>query len=202
MIRVEVAPVKIVVVVVRYSHFDLLPVGTARCAVRAAASGATEERNRSLTWFLPPAERGRDIPAGCPYQKMHKVGAPPKRESPRGRAQTLYSRPKSRFHGAHVIGLTNSTGVGPHERHHQALWQRDSFAGCELGNPRGRSARFWPGKTAPGKSTLIKILAGVHTEYEGTIEIEGRAVRPRSPLEARRLGRGRHLPGAVAGAIR
>ncbi len=44
------------------------------------------------------------------------------------------------------------------------------------------------GENGAGKSTLIKILGGVHTDFEGTIEIAGRAVRPRSPLEASALG--------------
>ncbi len=44
------------------------------------------------------------------------------------------------------------------------------------------------GENGAGKSTLIKILAGVHTEFEGTIEIGQRQVRPRSPLEAGQLG--------------
>jgi ribose transport system ATP-binding protein len=44
------------------------------------------------------------------------------------------------------------------------------------------------GENGAGKSTLIKILGGVHTDFEGTIELAGRAVRPRSPLEAAALG--------------
>ena len=44
------------------------------------------------------------------------------------------------------------------------------------------------GENGAGKSTLIKILGGVHTADEGTIEIAGRVVRPRSPLEANALG--------------
>ncbi|MFZ5829890.1 MAG: sugar ABC transporter ATP-binding protein [Planctomycetota bacterium] len=44
------------------------------------------------------------------------------------------------------------------------------------------------GENGAGKSTLIKILAGVHTDFHGRIEIAGREVRPRSPLEARDRG--------------
>jgi ABC-type sugar transport system ATPase subunit len=44
------------------------------------------------------------------------------------------------------------------------------------------------GENGAGKSTLIKILAGIHTDFQGTIELEGRPVRPRSPLEAKALG--------------
>ena len=44
------------------------------------------------------------------------------------------------------------------------------------------------GENGAGKSTLIKILAGVHTEFKGRIEINGREIRPRTPLEANALG--------------
>jgi ribose transport system ATP-binding protein len=44
------------------------------------------------------------------------------------------------------------------------------------------------GENGAGKSTLIKILAGIHTDLDGRIEIDGREVRPRTPLEASALG--------------
>ena len=40
------------------------------------------------------------------------------------------------------------------------------------------------GENGAGKSTLIKILCGVHTDYEGSIEMEGRPVRFSSPQDA------------------
>ena len=44
------------------------------------------------------------------------------------------------------------------------------------------------GENGAGKSTLIKVLAGVYGDWEGAIEYFGRAARPRSPVEAMRLG--------------
>ena len=44
------------------------------------------------------------------------------------------------------------------------------------------------GENGAGKSTLINILGGIYTEFEGAITIEGRNVRPRSPLEATSCG--------------
>jgi ribose transport system ATP-binding protein len=44
------------------------------------------------------------------------------------------------------------------------------------------------GENGAGKSTLIKILAGMHTDFQGRIELDGREVRPRSPMEANTLG--------------
>lgn len=44
------------------------------------------------------------------------------------------------------------------------------------------------GANGAGKSTLVKILAGAYHDWEGTIELAGRRVRPRSPHEAATLG--------------
>lgn len=44
------------------------------------------------------------------------------------------------------------------------------------------------GENGAGKSTLIKILAGVHTDFDGSLQIHGREVRPKTPLEANALG--------------
>ena len=44
------------------------------------------------------------------------------------------------------------------------------------------------GENGAGKSTLGKILAGIHQADAGEIFLEGRAIRPETPLEARSLG--------------
>src|SRR6266542_1526121 len=40
------------------------------------------------------------------------------------------------------------------------------------------------GENGAGKSTLIKIAAGVHTEFEGTVALDGRPTRFTSPQDA------------------
>jgi ribose transport system ATP-binding protein len=44
------------------------------------------------------------------------------------------------------------------------------------------------GENGAGKSTLMNILAGVHADYAGSIEVAGQPVRIHSPKEAQRLG--------------
>ncbi len=60
---------------------------------------------------------------------------------------------------------------------------------------RGVDLDIWPGEVhilagenGAGKSTLIKILAGAYQDFDGTIEIGGKAVRPASPHESKALG--------------
>lgn len=44
------------------------------------------------------------------------------------------------------------------------------------------------GENGAGKSTLMNVLSGAFSDYEGTIEIDGRAVAIRTPRSARDLG--------------
>ena len=53
---------------------------------------------------------------------------------------------------------------------------------------RGGEVLVLAGENGAGKSTLIKILGGVYTDYDGTVEVNGQPVRPRTPLEANGLG--------------
>ncbi|MGD9347694.1 MAG: sugar ABC transporter ATP-binding protein [Candidatus Aminicenantes bacterium] len=51
-------------------------------------------------------------------------------------------------------------------------------------NLDGGEVHILAGENGAGKTTLIKILAGVHTDYEGQIKLESKAVRFRSPHDA------------------
>jgi ribose transport system ATP-binding protein len=46
------------------------------------------------------------------------------------------------------------------------------------------------GENGAGKSTMMKIIAGVHTEYQGTLTLDGRSMHFRSPRDARDAGIG------------
>jgi len=44
------------------------------------------------------------------------------------------------------------------------------------------------GQNGAGKSTLIKVLTGAYPPSSGTIELDGKAIYPQSPLDAQQLG--------------
>jgi ribose transport system ATP-binding protein/D-xylose transport system ATP-binding protein len=66
-----------------------------------------------------------------------------------------------------------------------------ALRGCNLRVRRGEIHALL-GQNGAGKSTLVKILNGVHPagSFEGTISVQGRAVRFQSPAQARQSGVG------------
>jgi ABC-type sugar transport system ATPase subunit len=52
----------------------------------------------------------------------------------------------------------------------------------------GGEVHILAGENGAGKSTLIKILGGVYSDYEGVVELDGKPIRPTSPLAANALG--------------
>src|SRR5271157_5592844 len=44
------------------------------------------------------------------------------------------------------------------------------------------------GQNGAGKSTLIKVITGVNKQEAGEIRLEGKLIKPDSPLEAQKLG--------------
>lgn len=57
-------------------------------------------------------------------------------------------------------------------------------------NVRAGKVNVLIGENGAGKSTLMKILAGVQRPTHGKILLDGQEIRPRSPLDATRLGIG------------
>lgn len=58
------------------------------------------------------------------------------------------------------------------------------------------------GQNGAGKSTLIKVLTGVLPSSGGEMLLEGRPIRPHSPLEAQKLGIRPDLPVFLDGQHR
>src|SRR5271157_1588719 len=44
------------------------------------------------------------------------------------------------------------------------------------------------GQNGAGKSTLVKVLTGVYEQDSGEIQLDGKPIRPDSPLAAQKLG--------------
>ena len=59
--------------------------------------------------------------------------------------------------------------------------------GVSLEIPRGEIVGLF-GENGAGKSTLMKILTGVYTKDEGTIEIDGKSAEIQQPSDASNLG--------------
>jgi ABC-type sugar transport system ATPase subunit len=83
--------------------------------------------------------------------------------------------------GTTDVPVLRATGVTKRFGHVEAL--------------RGASLEVRPGEVhallgdnGAGKSTLVKMLSGVHSPDEGTIEIDGRAVRFGTPRDAQEAG--------------
>ena len=70
---------------------------------------------------------------------------------------------------------------------------RKAFAGIEVLHGVGLDlgageVHALVGENGAGKSTLVKVLSGVHTDYRGSIELDGRAVRFSSTRDAELAG--------------
>lgn len=70
---------------------------------------------------------------------------------------------------------------------HKSFLGVRALAGVDL-RLRAGEVHALMGQNGAGKSTLIKVLTGVYAPDAGTLRIAGEAIRPRTPLEAQRLG--------------
>lgn len=93
-------------------------------------------------------------------------------------------------------GLMDSSAPGQNAQHAPLL--RMTGIGKQFGGVkvlqdvqfevRAGEVHVLAGENGAGKSTLMKILGGIYSEFDGRIELEGREVRPKSPLDANSLG--------------
>src|ERR1700730_6107008 len=77
----------------------------------------------------------------------------------------------------------------PNDRRLEVLWRRPGTGGSQLQRRPGRDPRAF-GENGAGKSTILKILNGVHVPDEGAIEVAGVRRTEHSPEAARRAGIG------------
>lgn len=82
-----------------------------------------------------------------------------------------------------LVAIGNKTGSGTQNGDVVLVVEQVSkfFAGVKALNTVDFDLRYGEvhalmGENGAGKSTLMKILAGVHTDYDGTVQVEGRAV--------------------------
>ena len=93
-----------------------------------------------------------------------------------------------------------ATPAGPPRGHPQALRRGARRCAASTSHVDAGEVLAICGDNGAGKSSLIRVVSGAHEPDEGTIEIDGRAVRFGSPQDALRGGRGDDLPGPGARA--